>query len=104
MPPGVLGLEAVDDIEKDDYRDVIAPVVEAAIAEHGKIRLVYVIGHDFDEYEGGAVWEDLKLGMQHPASMERAVIVTDARWARPAVKLFSVLWPGQARTFPLAGA
>jgi SpoIIAA-like len=40
--------------------------------------------------------------MQHPASMERAAIGTDARWARPAVKLFSVLWPGQARAFPLA--
>jgi hypothetical protein len=102
MPPGVLGLEAVGDIEKDDYKDVIAPDVEAAIADHGKFRLVYLIGHDFDEYEGDAVWEDLKLGMQHPASMERAAIVTDARWARPAVKLFSVLWPGQARAFPLA--
>jgi SpoIIAA-like len=102
MPPGVLGLEAVGDIEKDDYKDVIAPAVEAAIAEHDKIRLVYLIGHDFDEYEGGAVWEDLKLGIHHPASMERAAIVTDARWARPAVKLFSVLWPGQARAFPLA--
>ena len=29
-------------------------------------------------------------------------IVTDARWAGPAVKLFSVLWPGKARAFPLA--
>jgi SpoIIAA-like len=102
MPPGVLGLEAVGDIEKEDYKDVIAPAVDAAIAEHGKVRLVYLIGHDFDEYEGDAIWEDLKLGMHHPASMERAAIVTDARWARPAVKLFSVLWPGQARAFPLA--
>ena len=102
MPPGVVGLEAVGDIEKEDYKDVIAPAVEAAIAEHGKVRLVYLIGHDFDEYEGDAIWEDLKLGMHHPASMERAAIVTDARWARPAVKLFSVLWPGQARAFPLA--
>jgi hypothetical protein len=41
------------------------------------------------------------LGMQRPASVERAAIVNDARWARPAVKLFSVLWPGQAHAFPL---
>ena len=102
MPPGVLGLEAVGDVEKDDYENVMAPAIEAAIADHGKFRLVYVLGHDFDEYEGDAIWEDLRLGMNHPSSMERAAIVTDARWARPAIKLFSVLWPGQARAFPLA--
>ncbi|HEU5456662.1 MAG TPA: STAS/SEC14 domain-containing protein [Nocardioides sp.] len=102
MPAGVLGLEAVDDVEEEDYEDVIVPAVEEAIARHGKVRLVYVLGHDFDEYEGEAVWEDLKLGVRHPTSFERIAIVTDARWAGAAIKVFSVLWPGQARAFPLA--
>ena len=101
MPAGVLGLEAVDDVEKEDYENVILPAITAAIAEHGKVRLVYVLGPEFDDYEGEAVWEDLKLGAQHPASFERIAVVTDARWARPAVKLLSIVWPGQARAFPL---
>jgi len=102
MPPGVLGLEAVDDIDKQDYENVFVPAVEAAIAEHGKARLVYVLGHEFDEYEADAVWEDVKLGVRHPGSFARIAIVTDARWAGPALKVFSVLWPGKARAFPLA--
>ena len=102
MPAGVLGLEAVDDVEKEDYENVIVPAVNAAIAEHGKVRLVYVLGPEFDDYEKEAVWEDLKLGVQHPASFERVAIVTNARWAGPAIKVFSVLWPGQARAFPLS--
>ena len=102
MPVGVLGLEAVDDVEKEDYRDVILPAVEAAIAQNGKVRLVYVLGHEFDDYEGEAVWEDLKLGAHHPTSFERIAIVTDARWVGPAVKVFSLLLPGQSRAFPLA--
>ena len=102
MPAGVLGIEAVDDVEKEDYADVIVPAVEAAIAEHGKVRVVYVLGPEFDDYEGEAVWEDLKLGARHPASFERIAVVTDARWAGPAIKVFSVLWPGQARAFPLS--
>jgi hypothetical protein len=40
--------------------------------------------------------------MRHPASYERVAVVTDARWAGPALKIFSVLWPGQARAFSLA--
>jgi hypothetical protein len=102
MPAGVIGFEAVDDVEKEDYDDVIRPAVEGAIREHGKVRLVYVLGHDFDEYEDEAVWEDLKLGVRHPVSFARIAVVTDARWVAPAVKVFSVLWPGQARAFPLA--
>lgn len=102
MPPGVVGLEAVDDVEKEDYENVLLPAVEAAIAEHGKARVVYVLGPEFDEYERDAVWEDLKLGARHPASFERIAVVTDARWAASAIKLFSVLWPGQARAFRLA--
>jgi hypothetical protein len=102
MPVGVLGLEAVDDVEKEDYRDVVVPAIEAAVAEHGKVRLVYVLGPEFDDYEGEAVWEDLKLGARHPTAFERIAVVTDAGWAGPAVKMFSLLWPGQARAFPLS--
>lgn len=102
MPPGVLGVEAIDDVEKEDYEDVLVPAVEAAISEHGKVRLVYVLGHEFDDFESGAAWEDAKLGARHPASFERVAIVTDARGAGPAIKVFSLLWPGQARAFPLA--
>jgi hypothetical protein len=102
MPVGVLGLEAIDDVEEEDYRDVMVPAVEAAIAAHGKVRLVFVLGPEFDEYEGEAVWEDLKLGARHASSFERIAVVTDARWAGPALKLFSILFPGQVRAFPLA--
>jgi hypothetical protein len=102
MPAGVLGFEAVDDVEREDYENVIVPVINKAIAEHGKVRLVYVLGPEFDDYEGEAVWEDLKLGVRHPGSFERIAVVTNARWAGPAIKIFSVLWPGQARVFQLA--
>lgn len=102
MPAGVLGFEAIDDVEEEDYENVLVPAIEAAIAEHGKVRLVYVLGHEFDEYEEEAVWEDIKLGTRHPASFERMAIVTDAKWAGPAVKVFSILLPGKARAFRLS--
>jgi SpoIIAA-like len=102
MPDGVLGFEAVGDVEEDDYEAVLVPAIEAAIAERGKVRLVYVFGPDFDDYEGEAVWEDLKLGLRHPTAFERMAIVTDARGAGPAIRAFSAVWPGQARAFRVA--
>ena len=106
LQPGHWDVPRVDHLgialEEEDYENVLVPAIEAAIAEHGKVRLVYVLGHEFDEYEGEAIWEDVKLGARHPASFERMAIVTDAKWAGPAIKVFSVLWPGQARAFRLA--
>src|SRR4051794_41681177 len=99
MPPGVLGLEAVGDVERGDYERVILPSIESSLAEHGKVRLVYVPGPEFDGYEGEAVWGDLKLGAQHPRGLERVAIVLDAGWGGPAVKMFSVLWSGHAKAF-----
>ncbi|MFD1504317.1 STAS/SEC14 domain-containing protein [Georgenia yuyongxinii] len=66
------------------------------------MRLVDVLGPEFNEYEGEAVWEDLKLGARHPWSFERIAVVTDAQRAVPAIRILSVLFPGQARAFPLA--
>lgn len=102
MPAGVLGFRAEGDVEAEDYRDVLRPAIDAAIAEHGKVRLLYALGPGFDEYEGGAVLEDAKLGAAHPFSFERCALVTDARWAGPAMRAFSALWPGTFRAFPLA--
>ncbi|WP_457205412.1 STAS/SEC14 domain-containing protein [Nocardioides sp. P5_C9_2] len=48
------------------------------MAEHGRVRLVYVLGPEFDEYEGEAVWEDLKLGARRASSFGRIAVVTDA--------------------------
>ncbi len=102
MPGGVLGFRAVGDVEAGDYEQVLRPAIDAAVAAHGKVRFVYVLGPEFDEYEGGAMLEDAKLGAAHPFSFERVALVTDAGWARPAMRVFSALWPGVFRAFPLA--
>ena len=102
MPPGVLGFRAEGDVEAEDYREVLRPAIDAAIEERGKVRLLYELGPGFDEYEGGAMLEDAKLGAAHPFSFERCALVTDARWAGPALRVFSALWPGVFRAFPLA--
>jgi hypothetical protein len=102
MPPGVLGFEAKGEVEAEDYREVLRPAIDKAVEEHGKVRVLYVLGPEFEDYEGGAMFQDAKLGAAHPFSFERCALVTDARWAGPALRVFSGLWPGVFRAFPSA--
>jgi SpoIIAA-like len=78
-PDGVLAFKAVGTVEAADYENVLKPAIEAAIAEHGKVRLVYALGPEFDGYSAGAAWEDMKLWGPHLGSWERCAVVTDHR-------------------------
>lgn len=102
MPSGVLGFEAVDEVEEEDYRDVLVPAIERAIDKFGKVRIVYLLGPEFEEYDDDAAKADLKLGLSHPASFERIAIVTNVGWAKPAIRALSLVMPGHARTFRVA--
>ena len=98
MPPGTLGLEAVGKVTDDDYANVLAPAVTAA-AERGDVRLLYVLGEDFDSYSAGAMWADSKLFAQHRKAWKRVAIVSDADWLENSVKAFGWLMPGEVKVF-----
>jgi hypothetical protein len=101
-PAGVIAFRAVGKVEAGDYEDVLTPAIEAALSEHGKVRLVYELGPEFDGYSAGASWEDLKLGTSRLSKWERCAVVTDHRLIGDAVRAFGLLMPGDVKVFPVA--
>jgi len=101
MPAGTLGFEAVGEVDDDDVEKVLAPALKRWVAEHGKIRLLYVLGPRMEEFEGDAVSENTKFLARHPTAFERVAVVSDEEWLRPAIKALSLLLPGEAKAFPV---
>ena len=99
-PAGVLAFRAVGRVQAADYENVLAPAIDAAVAEHGKVRLVYELGDAFDGYSAGAAWEDMKIWAPHLTKWERCAVVTDHGWIRDALRVFGVFMPGDVRVFP----
>lgn len=99
-PERVLAFRAVGRIEAADYETVLTPAIEAAVAEQGKIRLVFELGSAFEGYSAGAAWEDVKLWTPHLTKWERSAVVTDHRWITDAIRVFRVLMPGDVKVFP----
>jgi SpoIIAA-like len=102
MPPGVIGLRASGKVSAEDYKTVLAPTLDQALAEGGKLRLVYELGADYDGFESGGVWQDLRLGASHFNAFERMALVTDVDWMRHAANALGFLMPGEIKVFPLA--
>ena len=100
LPAGVIGFEASGKLRAEDYRDVLLPAIEAA-AKTGDVRLTIVI-NSFEGMTPSALWQDLRMGVEHLRAWKRTAVVTDIGWVTQMTALFGWMTPGQTRHFPLA--
>ncbi len=99
---GVLGFEAVGKVTGGDYDEVMVPAVEAALQSADKVRLIYVLGGQFEGYTPDAAWEDTKIGIHHGSDFERIALVSDHRLYRDAVSVFGRAMSAEVRSFTTA--
>lgn len=104
MPAGTIGFRFAGQISKRDYEEVLIPALEKAFA--GKeVRCLCLLGPDFEGYEAGAVWQDVKagarLGIGRHSAWKRTALVTDVDWMRHAIALFGWMAPGELELFPV---
>jgi hypothetical protein len=65
-------------LEKEDY-ERFTPQVDLMIEQQGRIRIFLEL-RDFDGWEAGALWEDIKFGAKHFNDIERLAVVGDKKW------------------------
>jgi hypothetical protein len=65
-------------LTRQDYERFV-PETEKLIRERGKLRILVTM-HDFDGWDTGALWEDLKWDVKHFNDIERLAIVGEERW------------------------
>ena len=63
-----------------DY-DNLVPGIERLIRDRGKLRILVTM-HDFDGWDVGGLWEEMKWEWKHFADIERLAIVGEERWQR----------------------
>lgn len=96
---GVVGARAVGKVSADDYESTLIPALQGALAAHDKVRVLFVLGADFEGYEVEAALDDARMGMQLWGDFERIALVTDHAAYRAAIKGFGFLMPGEVRVF-----
>ena len=99
LPDHVVAIAASGEVSARDYETVLVPAVEAALARHEKIRLLYQLGGDFTGFTAGAMWDDMKVGLDHFTKWERIAVVTDLRWVANATRMFRFAMPCPVRVF-----
>ena len=99
MPDSVVAVKASGKVTGEDYDGLLIPIIEGKLRSHDKIRVLYVMGPDFDGFTAGAMWDDAKIGLKHLTAYERVAMVTDVNWIACAVKFFAFMIPCPTRIF-----
>jgi hypothetical protein len=93
LPEGTLGFRFRGKVTAADYVNVLIPALERGLEQHERLRLLAVLGEEFQSYELAAAWEDSKELLRHWSGFERCAVVTDVPWVRLAVQVFAPLLP-----------
>lgn len=103
MPPGVTGIRVSGRLAGDELREA-KPVLQERL-ETGEIRIVEVIGPDYEGFGPGGLVEDLKLGLgtvlPHHSAFKRIAIVSDKEWVAHTLHALAWMMPGELCVFGL---
>ncbi len=103
MPKGVTGVRVSGRLGGDELRE-LKPTIDDML-HTDEIRIVEIIGPDYEGFGPGGLFEDLKLAFgtvwPHHSAFKRIAVVSDKEWV--ALTLHAVAWliPGELAVFKL---
>ena len=96
----ILAVRAGKKLTDADYKDTFIPAMEGVIKQHGKARLLFDCGDNFEGWEPRAAWDDAKYGIKHRNDFEKIAVVGAGRWIEWATKLDAHLMGIEVKLFP----
>ena len=81
----VVGFKLSGTLHDEDYK-LFVPVVDTAIAKHGKVRILAQF-HDFRGWDAKALWDDIKFSTTHCTKIERIALVGEKTWEKWMAKV-----------------
>jgi hypothetical protein len=93
----VLGFKMSGKLHDEDYKAFV-PLVDKAIAEKGKVRLLAQF-HDFHGWDMHALWDDIKFSTTHCTKIEKIALVGEKKWEEWMAKVCKPFTMAQIKYF-----
>lgn len=100
VPENVAAFKASGEITKEDFENLVIPHVKAKVNTFDELNYLFYIDTDLDQFTVGAWMKDILVGLKNLTKWNRAAIVTDKKFVQNFTDIFSVLMPGEFKSFP----
>lgn len=99
VPSEIDGVRAGGVLTRDQYDDVVLPLLQDAERTGRRMRILCEIEDDYAGITPAALWEDLRLGVRAIGHFAAFAVVTDIPWMRAACRLAAYAVPYPLRVF-----
>ena len=99
-PENVAAFHAHGEITKEDFENLVIPHVKAKVNIYDELNYLLFLDTDLDNFTLGAWFQDMLLGIKNLTKWNRCAIVTDKTGVQNFTDIFSVLMPGEFKSFP----
>lgn len=99
-PENVAAFKAAGEITKEDFENLVIPHVKKKVEQFGELNYLLYLDTDLDQFTAGAWLQDVFLGLKNITKWNRAAIVTDKEGVQKFTDIFSVVMPGEFKSFP----
>lgn len=97
---GVVDIVVDGALTRADY-DAVVAALDAAIAAHGKLRVVETI-KSIGHIDPSIWWQDIRWAFTNFGKIGRCAVVTDYGWVGSITRAIAAVMPSEIRVFPLA--
>ena len=99
-PENVAAFNATGDVTKEDFENLVIPHVKNKVEQFDELNYLLYLDTDLNNFTMGAWLQDALLGIKNLSKWNRAAIVTDKEGVQNFTDIFSVLMPGEFKSFP----
>lgn len=99
-PENVAAFSANGDITREDFENLVIPHVKAKVDQFNELNYLLYLDTDLSKFTMGAWLQDALLGIKNITKWNRAAIVTDKEGVQNFTDIFSVVMPGEFKSFP----
>lgn len=95
----VIGIKAVGKVTDEDYRNIIIPAIDDMLSKNEKGKFLYYLSPEFEGFELGAMWDDLKYAAGHHEKFDKIALVGGPRWVEWTSKVFGHMVDAEIKTY-----
>jgi len=95
----VLGVKASGKVTDSDYKDVLIPKMDSLLEENDRGRFLYYLSDEFEGFEFGAMWDDMKYAAGHSSKFDKLALVGGPAWVDWTAKISQHFIKAEIQTF-----
>ncbi|MEO6636669.1 MAG: STAS/SEC14 domain-containing protein [Ginsengibacter sp.] len=101
LPAYVTGFRATGKVTREDYQEVIYPLVNSVATAFGKIHYLLIVDTPLSNYTAEAWIDDAFLGFKYFTKWRKLAIVSKSDGIKKFTNVFGKLIPGETRGFTM---